>query len=290
MIHSMTGFGRCQTSFGDKVITVDIRSLNSKYLDINLRLPHLYREKEVAIRKYLGKTLTRGKVDLTVHVQAQTSSSYSINHDVIKAYYRDIQKLPEELRPDSKELLPALLNLPETVAEEQEELSKEEWQVLWEAIETAVLELQRYRADEGQEMKQDFLARVHQIENSLSAIKEADPTRKQNKRDKLNQLIDEHLTGEKTDETRLEQEVLFYLEKLDINEEIVRLAGHCSYFREVLEAEEQEKGKKLNFISQEIGREINTIGSKANDTTFQKHVVTMKEELEKIKEQANNVV
>jgi len=290
MIHSMTGFGRSQTSFGDKVITVDSRSLNSKYLDVNLRLPHLYREKEVAIRKYLSETLIRGKIDLTVHVQDQATSSYSINQNVINAYYRDIQKLPEELRPDSKELLPALLNLPETVSEAQEDLSKKEWQTLWDAIQNSVLALQRYRTDEGKEMNRDFVARIDQIKNGLAAIREADPARKQNKREKLQQLIDEHLTSEKTDESRLEQEVLFYLEKLDINEEIVRLASHCSYFREVLEAEEREKGKKLNFISQEMGREINTIGSKANDATFQKHVVTMKEELEKIKEQTNNIV
>ncbi len=290
MIHSMTGFGRSQTSFGNKIITVDIRSLNSKYLDVNLRLPHLYREKEVAIRKYLGETLIRGKIDFTVHAQNQATSSYSINQDVVNAYYQDIQKLPEELRPESKELLPALLNLPETVSEAREDLSDEEAETLWEAIRNAVMALQHYRADEGDEMNRDFVARIDQIEESLSSIREADPARKQNKREKLQQLIDEHVTSEKTDESRLEQEVLFYLEKLDINEEIVRLASHCNYFREVLATDEQEKGKKLNFISQEMGREINTIGSKANDATFQKHVVSMKEELEKIKEQANNIV
>ncbi len=286
----MTGFGRSQTNCGDKVISVDIRSLNSKYLDINLRLPHLYKEKEPDIRKLLGQKLKRGKVDLSVNVQAQGQTGYAINRDAVIAYYNDIQKLPHELLPNSKELLPALLNLPDSVAEQQPHLHDEEWQALQTVITEALNEVETYRTNEGKELKEDFLARVNHIENGLEAIKETDPGRKEDKRAKLQQLVEDYVSSDRVDETRLEQELAYYLEKLDINEEIVRLANHCDYFRQVLEEEGHEKGKKLNFISQEMGREINTIGSKSNDTRLQKHVVEMKQELEKIKEQVHNIV
>lgn len=283
----MTGFGKATGQFGSKKITVEIRSLNSKSFDLNTRLPQIFREKELEIRNMASASLQRGKVDLSVYVESESGeSSNQLNIAVIRSYHKQLKDLSLELG-DAADLLPSILRFPEVLQSQREEMSKELWTSLQEVLRQAFDKMNEHRLSEGQAMEKDLRANVASIAGHLTDIAPLEGERLYAVKERLMKQLEE--LKDKLDSNRFEQELIYYLEKFDINEEKVRLRKHCSYFINILE-EEQSQGKKLGFIAQEMGREINTIGSKANHADIQKHVVQMKDELEKIKEQVLNVL
>lgn len=290
MVKSMTGFGKAEVTLSNKKITVEIRSLNSKQLDLNLRLPAVYRQSEYEIRSIVTRALERGKVDVFVTVESQNvETSARINREVFREYLRQMTDALcySGLEPDYNTLVPCILRLPDVVATETETISDEEHAALLSATEKAAAELNAFRAQEGATLIADLLRRIDLIEQYKNEVVPYEEARTGNIKarilDNLSKLDVE------VDRSRLEQEMIFYLEKLDITEEKVRLTNHCNYFREVA-ASEEGVGRKLGFIAQELGREINTMGSKANETNIQILVVKMKDELEKIKEQVLNIL
>lgn len=290
MIKSMTGFGKGEATFQNKKITVEIRSLNSKQLDLNLRLPSAYRQSEYELRTLIARTVQRGKVDVFVNVESQrVETPARINRELFREYLRQMNDTLAYagIDADYDTLVPAILRMPEVVSAESETVSDEEHAALLSAAEAAAAHLDAFRAQEGAILIADLLRRVDLIEQYKEEVVPFEQARTQTIRarilDNLAQLkVD-------VDSNRLEQEMIFYLEKLDITEEKVRLTNHCRYFREVA-AGEEGVGRKLGFIAQEMGREINTMGSKANETNIQILVVKMKDELEKIKEQVLNIL
>lgn len=290
MIKSMTGFGKGEATFQNKKITVEIRSLNSKQLDLNLRLPSVYRQSEYELRTLIARTVQRGKVDVFVNVESQRIETPArINRELFREYLRQLNDTLAYagIDADYDTLVPAILRMPEVVSAESETVSDEEHAALLSAAEAAAAHLDAFRAQEGAILIADLLRRVDLIEQYKEEVVPFEQARTQTIRarilDNLAQLkVD-------VDSNRLEQEMIFYLEKLDITEEKVRLTNHCRYFREVA-AGEEGVGRKLGFIAQEMGREINTMGSKANETNIQILVVKMKDELEKIKEQVLNIL
>lgn len=290
MIKSMTGFGKGEATFQNKKITVEIRSLNSKQLDLNLRLPSVYRQSEYELRTLIARTVQRGKVDVFVNVESQrVETPARINRELFREYLRQLNDTLAYagIDADYDTLVPAILRMPEVVSAESETVSDEEHAVLLSAAEAAAAHLDAFRAQEGAILIADLLRRVDLIEQYKEEVIPFEQARTQTIRarilDNLAQLkVD-------VDSNRLEQEMIFYLEKLDITEEKVRLTNHYRYFREVA-AGEEGVGRKLGFIAQEMGREINTMGSKANETNIQILVVKMKDELEKIKEQVLNIL
>ena len=290
MIKSMTGFGKGEATFQNKKITVEIRSLNSKQLDLNLRLPSVYRQSEYELRTLIARTVQRGKVDVFVNVESQrVETPARINRELFREYLRQMNDTLAYagIDADYDTLVPAILRMPEVVSAESETVSDEEHAALLSAAEAAAAHLDAFRAQEGAILIADLLRRVDLIEQYKEEVIPFEQARTQTIRarilDNLAQLkVD-------VDSNRLEQEMIFYLEKLDITEEKVRLTNHCRYFREVA-AGEEGVGRKLGFIAQEMGREINTMGSKANETNIQILVVRMKDELEKIKEQVLNIL
>lgn len=290
MIKSMTGFGKGEATFQNKKITVEIRSLNSKQLDLNLRLPAIYRQSEYELRTLIARTVQRGKVDVFVNVESQrVETPARINRELFREYLRQMNDTLAYagIDADYDTLVPAILRMPEVVSAESETVSDEEHAALLSAAEAAAAHLDAFRAQEGAILIADLLRRVDLIEQYKEEVIPFEQARTQTIRarilDNLAQLkVD-------VDSNRLEQEMIFYLEKLDITEEKVRLTNHCRYFREVA-AGEEGVGRKLGFIAQEMGREINTMGSKANETNIQILVVKMKDELEKIKEQVLNIL
>lgn len=290
MIKSMTGFGKGEATFQNKKITVEIRSLNSKQLDLNLRLPSVYRQSEYELRTLIARTVQRGKVDVFVNVESQrVETPARINRELFREYLRQMNDTLAYagIDADYDTLVPAILRMPEVVSAESETVSGEEHAALLSAAEAAAAHLDAFRAQEGAILIADLLRRVDLIEQYKEEVVPFEQARTQTIRarilDNLAQLkVD-------VDSNRLEQEMIFYLEKLDITEEKVRLTNHCRYFREVA-AGEEGVGRKLGFIAQEMGREINTMGSKANETNIQILVVKMKDELEKIKEQVLNIL
>ena len=290
MIKSMTGFGKGEATFQNKKITVEIRSLNSKQLDLNLRLPSVYRQSEYELRTLIARTVQRGKVDVFVNVESQrVETPARINRELFREYLRQLNDTLAYagIDADYDTLVPAILRMPEVVSAESETVSGEEHAALLSAAEAAAAHLDAFRAQEGAILIADLLRRVDLIEQYKEEVVPFEQARTQTIRarilDNLAQLkVD-------VDSNRLEQEMIFYLEKLDITEEKVRLTNHCRYFREVA-AGEEGVGRKLGFIAQEMGREINTMGSKANETNIQILVVKMKDELEKIKEQVLNIL
>ncbi len=290
MIKSMTGFGKGEATFQNKKITVEIRSLNSKQLDLNLRLPSVYRQSEYELRTLIARTVQRGKVDVFVNVESQrVETPARINRELFREYLRQMNDTLAYagIDADYDTLVPAILRMPEVVSAESETVSDEEHAALLSAAEAAAAHLDAFRAQEGAILIADLLRRVDLIEQYKEEVIPFEQARTQTIRarilDNLAQLkVD-------VDSNRLEQEMIFYLEKLDITEEKVRLTNHCRYFREVA-AGEEGVGRKLGFIAQEMGREINTMGSKANETNIQILVVKMKDELEKIKEQVLNIL
>ena len=285
MIQSMTGYGKSILQLPTKKITIEIKSLNSKNLDLNVRVPAYYREKELEIRKGLAKALERGKIDFSIYIENNGTELISkINSNVVREY---MKQLKEVHQADETELLKMAIRLPDSLKTEREELDEEEWMAISKGIDQAVQKISTYRKDEGMSLKNDFEVRISNIESLLEEVIKIDPERMAQVKERLKKGISE--LESKVDENRFEQELIYYIEKLDITEEKVRLKNHLAYFLKELNSN-QSNGKKLGFITQEIGREINTVGSKSNFAPMQKLVVQMKDELEKIKEQNLNVL
>ncbi|MFT5984719.1 MAG: hypothetical protein ACI825_000197 [Planctomycetota bacterium] len=285
MIQSMTGYGKNVIQLASKKITVEIKSLNSKSLDINARVPSSYREKELVMRKMLASSLTRGKVDFSLYVEMTGEETTSqINKVVVKQYMKQLTNIVDT---DQAELLKMAIKMPDALKTTREEIDENEFAEILKAVKDALKEINIYRSDEGAVLRADFLARVAIIEARLEEVLDIDSQRIDIVKERLRTAVNE--LKEKVDENRFEQELIYYLEKYDITEEKVRLQNHLNYFREAINSDDSN-GKKLGFITQEIGREINTIGSKSNFAPMQQLVVQMKDELEKIKEQALNVL
>lgn len=291
MLYSMTGFGRAEQSVGDKVFLVEVKSLNGKQFDIRLNIPSLLKPYEFDIRNILQENLLRGSVECNITLkQNGTSRPVSINTALAKAYYQSIAELSKELNLDTGSVLSALLKLPEVITNSTEMLTPEEWQGFQQVLLTAVEQLKQHRIDEGKATERDLLLRIENILLQQQVIAKLEPGRQQKVRDGLRKVLEDNVGKDNYDPNRLEQELIYYIEKIDISEEQVRLKNHCDYFRSILTEEDPSKGKKLSFIMQEIGREINTTGSKAYDAQIQKSVVLMKDELEKAKEQVLNIL
>lgn len=285
MIQSMTGYGKSIIELPQKKITVEIKTLNSKNLDLNIRVPSFYREKELEIRGMLSQQLVRGKVDFSIYIDtALGESNTTINKAVVNNYIDQLRNIAENT---SENLLEVAMRLPDVLKSEREELDVEEWKDIEQAIQLAIAEVIKFRSDEGKVLQKDFSMRIKTIQSLSEKIVELDTLRLEKMREKLEKAIAD--LKQSIDQNRFEQELIYYLEKLDITEEKVRLNNHLSYFLEEL-SHDTSNGKKLGFISQEIGREINTTGSKSNYAPMQKVVVQMKDELEKIKEQLLNVL
>lgn len=285
MIQSMTGYGKTVLQLPTKKISIELKSLNSKNLDVNARMPSMYRAKELDIRKLLAKHLERGKVDFSLYVEITgEDTSSTINKTVVKEY---IKQLKEVVNGDETELLKMAIRLPDAVTTERDDIDEEEWHTIESGINEAISKIKSYREDEGAILKQDFADRINTLKQLLEEVIAMDPERIEGVRARLEKGIAD--IKEKVDENRFEQELVYYIEKFDITEEKVRLDNHLEYFIKALNSD-NSNGKKLGFISQEIGREINTIGSKSNYAPMQKLVVQMKDELEKIKEQLLNVL
>ncbi len=284
MIQSMTGFGKSIVSLADKHISIEIKSLNSKSIDINTRIPLIYRDKELDFRKILADSLQRGKVDFSIFIEnTGTQTSAKINENVVKAYIAQMKNIVDG---DVTELLKMAVRMPDALQTSVENVSPDEMEIVMKYVAIAIDDLQKFRIEEGTVLKADFILRIQNIRNLLQKVESLDPERLLLIRERLEKAVAEI---QNVDANRFEQELIFYLEKLDITEEKIRLKNHLDYFIETLNSEESN-GRKLSFISQEIGREVNTLGSKANFSPMQQIVVQMKDELEKIKEQVSNVL
>ncbi|MEL4456876.1 YicC/YloC family endoribonuclease [Lutimonas vermicola] len=283
MIQSMTGYGKTIIQLETKKISLEIKSLNSKNLDINTRFPGVYREKEIEVRRLIANNLVRGKVDMSFYIESTAAeTSTKINREVVANYIKELEEIHQE-----DDLLSIAMRLPDVLKTEREELDPEEWALIQSGILEAIENLKEYRRSEGEELRIDFEQRIAVLKEKLREVISLDGERLEQVRIRLKRSIKE--LEQTVDENRFEQELIYYLEKLDITEEKVRLTNHLNYFEKELDVN-ISNGKKLGFISQEIGREINTIGSKANFAPMQKAVVEMKDELEKIKEQLLNVL
>ena len=291
MIKSMTGFGRAEFEITGKKITLEIKSLNSKQIDINIRMPLIYREKEPEIRKQISERLLRGKIDLTIYAESHGEDSGSrINEQILKSYFRHIKKINEDLNlTTDNSTLQSLLKLPDVIKTEAESLDDDEWRVLNKKLVQVLTDLDNFRTREGTALEADITDNTAGIQRLLSQIEPFETQRIETIKSRLGESLAKANLNGKVDENRFEQELIYYLDKIDMNEEKVRLANHCKYFLETV-TQESPNGKKLAFIAQEIGREINTIGSKANDSNIQRIVVQMKDHLERIKEQLLNVL
>jgi uncharacterized protein (TIGR00255 family) len=281
----MTGYGKSVLELSTKTIRLELKSLNSKSLDLNMRMPSMYRAKELELRKIIGKKLGRGKIDFSLYVEFNKGEAPAkINTDVVKGYMKQLETISSS---NSVELLKMAVRMPDAVSTEREEIDPKEWKTISDEVLVVLNKIQSYRKDEGSVLEKDFSKRISKINTILEEVINIDPKRIEHVRERLNKGIAD--LKEKVDENRFEQELIYYIEKLDITEEKIRLKNHLDYFIKNLNFDESN-GKKLGFISQEIGREINTIGSKANFAPMQKLVVQMKDELEKIKEQLLNVL
>jgi uncharacterized protein (TIGR00255 family) len=287
----MTGYGRAEQTINDKTFLVEIRSLNGKQYDIRLTLPGLMKSFEMDIRNMLNEGLLRGSIECIITLKQNGSSKpVAINTALLKAYYAPVMETAKELGLGTENILSALLKLPEVVTPTTEILSDTDWKNFQKVLQQAIDLLNEHRKDEGKSMEDDLLARIENIEYQQKIIAPLEPARREKIKDGLKKVLEENVGKENYDPNRLEQELIYYIEKIDISEEQVRLKNHCDYFRAVLNEKEIIKGKKLSFILQEIGREINTTGSKAYDADIQKSVVLMKDELEKAKEQILNIL
>lgn len=287
----MTGYGRAVQTWQDKTYAVELRALNSKFTDMRLKCPQNLREKENDLRKMVMDYAQRGKFEMSIDVTSiQGDDQFGLNVPLFKKYFAALRELSDELGFQDDNIMSAILRIPNVAASQDGEMSDEEWQVLQNTVNEALDNFQAFRLQEGAATGRDLEQRIGIITDMLNQVAPHEADRIAAVRDRLYRSIEEHLGKDKIDTNRYEQEVIFYLEKMDINEEKMRLAQHCSYFLEVLGGKEDSKGRKLNFISQEIGREINTLGAKAYSSDIQRLVVCMKDELEKIKEQIANIV
>lgn len=291
MLKSMTGFGRAEQTIGNKAFLVEIKSLNGKQLEISLKMPSLLRPYEFDIRNLLSERLLRGSIECAITLkQNGAAKPVVINTELAKAYYQTLAELAEHLHLDTGSVLSSLLKLPEVVAPSTEVLEEKEWEDFREILLNAIQHINAHRENEGAVLEKDLALRISNIQHLQKEVAGLEPLRQQKIREGLVKLLEEKVGKDKYDTNRLEQELIYYIEKIDISEEQVRLKNHCDYFSTLLKEKEEAKGKKLSFILQEIGREINTTGAKAYDATIQKCVVQMKDELEKAKEQVLNVL
>jgi len=288
---SMTGFGKTVLELPDKKITFEIKSLNSKQFDLNTRIPGAIKEKEMVIRSLVSSELERGKIDLSIFMEKTSeSSNYSFNKDLAKTYYKELLSVAEEIdQKNFNAYLPLIVNLPDVMKPEINSIDPNEWTEIKKAILESINLLNEFRKQEGNSLEKIIKKQIHNILDLLDEVPQFEKKRINTIRERINKNLVGFANDKNIDQNRLEQEIIYYLEKIDVTEEKVRLKKHCEYFLETIE-EERSVGKKLNFISQEIGREINTLGSKANDVDIQKIVVQMKDELEKIKEQLFNIL
>ena len=294
MIKSMTAYGKSTSDINGKIITVEVRSLNSRQLDINSRMPQVYREKELEMRTEIGKVLERGKIDLIISSEGDEEASIVINKALAREYYREMAALAHEFgQPVDAEFISTIFRLPDVLKTETKSLVDEEWEALKTALNNALLLAAEFRAKEGALLEADMKMRIALILSYLEQVEPFEQNRIVSLRQRFEknqgEFVSNHNNLEKFDQNRFEQEIFWYLEKLDITEEKLRLKKHCDYYIDALKSAESN-GRKLGFIAQEIGREINTLGSKANDAEIQKLVVQMKDELEKIKEQLANIL
>ena len=287
----MTGFGRAEESVNDKSFLVEIKSLNGKQFELNLKIPPLLKAYEFDVRNMLQESLLRGTIDCFITIkQNGASKPVVINTDLIKAYYQQIKNLGMELGIDTNSVLSALLRLPEVVSPSNEILNENDWVELKRVVAAALKELNHHRSEEGKSIDNELALRIKNINAQEEQILKLEPNRKTRMKEELVKMLEENVGKENYDLNRMEQELIYYIEKIDIREEQVRLKNHCEYFLTILKDKDEAKGKKLSFVLQEIGREINTTGAKAYDADIQKCVVLMKDELEKAKEQILNVL
>lgn len=287
----MTGFGRAEESTGDKTFLIDIKSLNGKQFELNLRLPAILKPFDFNIRKIISEQLVRGSVECSISLkETGNAKPVTINTDLAKAYYKPLAELSAALKLDPSHILSTLVKLPEVITPTSETITDAEWIDFQKVLEAAIGVLDHHRQKEGKVMKEDIVLRIDNIRQLQGKVVELEPLRRQKIREGITRLLEENVGKENYDGNRLEQELIYYIEKIDITEEQVRLKNHCEYFKTIINDGENAKGKKLSFVMQEIGREINTIGSKAYDSSIQQCVVMMKDELEKAKEQLMNVL
>lgn len=291
MIKSMTGFGLAATDHENVKFAVEIKSLNSKFLELNLKLPRAYSDKELFLRNICSKEIERGKVNISINIERSEDNQKgaTINAVLLSRYYKQLEEINASLGANSSNLLQAALNFPEVITYTEEEIGENDWEILHQTFLKALANFNQFRADEGAVLRIDLELRIKNILSFFAQIDELAPLRVPQVKARLSQFLEENVGKVNIDQNRLEQELIYYIDKLDITEEKTRLKSHCDYFNETLKSKDAN-GKKLGFISQEIGREINTMGAKANDAQIQQLVVGMKEELEKIKEQLLNVL
>ncbi len=287
----MTGYGKSVCELPNKKISIEIKSLNSKQLDLNTRIPNIYREKELELRSEVGARAVRGKVDFSIYIESQSGErTAQINASVVEGYYQQLSSITDKLGlTERTDFMRIIMPLPDTVKVEQQQLDEAEWNAIHAKVTEAVDNFVAFRKQEGEALDKDLRTRIDLIDKYLQEVPKYENGRIEKIRARIEKGIEEIIDKKHVDENRLEQEMIFYIEKLDINEEKVRLKNHLKYFVETMEKEDQA-GKKLGFIAQEIGREINTLGSKANEANMQRLVIQMKDELEKIKEQVLNVL
>lgn len=291
MLLSMTGYGRASKTWQDKTFTIEVRSLNSKYTDLRLKCPQNLREKEAGLRKKVTDFAIRGKLEMLVEINSEAGDDqFGLNVPLFKKYFNNLQALAQEFEYEDQTLMSAILRLPNVAAASDGDLSDDAWHELSTTIDEALANFLDFRKQEGAATAKDLESRILKIQELLTDVSPHEDNRIQAIRDRLYRSLEDKLGKDRIDENRFEQEVIFYLEKMDINEEKMRLSQHCTYFIEILQNDKLAKGRKLSFISQEIGREINTLGAKAYSSTIQRLVVSMKDELEKIKEQTANIV
>jgi uncharacterized protein (TIGR00255 family) len=287
----MTGYGRAERSINEKNFLIEIRSLNGKQFELLLKLPLQLKPFEFEIRSLLSEKLIRGSVECTVSIkQHGAAKPSSINLDLAASYFKQLKSLADQLEADDSQLLASILRLPEVVANSTDVMGDTEWLVFKEVLQEAMVMINKHRMDEGAALEKELLLRIANIEESQKKVIALDPSRKVKIRESILKLLDEQVGKDNVDMNRFEQELIYYIEKIDLTEEQVRLTNHCTYFRTLINEQEIAKGRKLSFLLQEIGREINTTGSKAYDAEIQKSVVEMKDELEKAKEQVLNIL
>ena len=287
----MTGFGRAEQNVGGKTFLIDIKSLNGKQFELSLKLPAILRPFEFDIRRLLSEHLVRGSLDCVISLkETGDAKPVTINTDLARAYYQPLAELSAALKLDPSHILSTLVKLPEVITPSSDTLSEKEWDAFEKLLLAAIHNLDLHRLDEGRSLEEDLTVRISNILAQQEEVVKLEPLRQQKIREGITRLLEENVGKENYDGNRLEQELIYYIEKIDITEEQVRLKNHCDYFKAILAEGNESKGKKLSFILQEIGREINTTGSKAYDSTIQKFVVLMKDELEKAKEQILNVL
>lgn len=286
----MTGYGRSTFSLGGKNIVLEIKTLNSKSFDLNLRIAPLFKEYEIEIRNLLNKSIMRGKTDCTLGYEMADDKGGEVNPVAVKEYYRQLKAIANELNVDDSRVFDLVFRLPNVTTTSNESLSEDQWAEVNKQLENACKQLNKFRTDEGANLEKDLVLRVQLMREALKEVEGLDPSRMEQQRTKMFSDLQSYMGDEDIDKNRFEQELIFYLEKMDITEEVTRLRSHCDYFIDTINESLSEKGKKLGFICQEMNREINTIGSKSYHAEMQRKVVVMKDELEKIKEQLNNVL